>query len=75
MLGKVDVDATVKHGGFSGQAGAVRYGIATGLCSFVDEETREAMHIAGLLKRDHRRRERDKPGQSGARRKFTWKRR
>lgn len=75
MLNKVDIEATVSGGGTSGQAGAIRWGIAWGLRSFVDEEMVEKMRLAGLLTRDFRRRERKKPGQEGARRKFTWKKR
>ena len=75
MLGKVDVEANVEGGGTSGQAGAIRWGIAMGLRCFVDAETVEKMRLAGLLQRDYRKRERKKPGQEGARRKYTWKRR
>ncbi|CRK98533.1 CLUMA_CG011885, isoform C [Clunio marinus] len=75
MLGKVDVEAHVKFGGESGKAGAIRYGISMGLRSFVDSETVDRMRLAGLLQKDYRRRERKKPGQEGARRKFTWKKR
>ncbi|XP_070493268.1 small ribosomal subunit protein uS9m [Chironomus tepperi] len=75
MLDKVDVEANVEGGGPSGQAGAIRWGIAMGLRSFVDPEVVEKMRYAGLLQRDYRRRERKKPGQEGARRKFTWKKR
>lgn len=45
MLGKVDVEAHVEGGGFSGQAGAIRWGIATALRSFVSEEMIEKMRI------------------------------
>ncbi|XP_018801178.1 PREDICTED: 28S ribosomal protein S9, mitochondrial [Bactrocera latifrons] len=75
MLGKVDVEANVKGGGPSGQAGAIRWGIAMSLRSFVDQEMVESMRLAGLLQRDYRRRERKKYGQEGARRKYTWKKR
>ncbi|KAL3284400.1 hypothetical protein HHI36_018562 [Cryptolaemus montrouzieri] len=75
MVGKVDIEAEVEGGGYSGQAGALRWGIAWGLRSFVDQETIEKMRLAGLLTRDIRTRERMKPGQQGARRKFTWKKR
>lgn len=75
QLGKFDVEANVAGGGFSGQAGAIRWGIATGLRSFVDSEVIEEMRVAGLLTRDYRTRERKKPGQEGARRKYTWKKR
>lgn len=72
---KVDIEANVEGGGPSGQAGAIRWGIAWSLRSFVDQEMIEQMRLAGLLTRDYRTRERKKPGQAGARRKFTWKKR
>uniref|UniRef100_A0A182JSA3 28S ribosomal protein S9, mitochondrial n=1 Tax=Anopheles christyi TaxID=43041 RepID=A0A182JSA3_9DIPT len=75
MNGKVDVTANVSGGGSSSQAGAVRWGIAMALRSFVDDEQIARMRVAGLLTRDYRRRERKKPGQAGARRKYTWKKR
>ncbi|XP_035909371.1 28S ribosomal protein S9, mitochondrial [Anopheles stephensi] len=75
MSGKVDVAANVSGGGPSSQAGAVRWGIAMALRSFVDAEQIARMRVAGLLTRDYRRRERKKPGQAGARRKYTWKKR
>ncbi|CAK1584428.1 unnamed protein product [Parnassius mnemosyne] len=75
MQNKVDVECNIEGGGPSGQSGAIRWGIAWGLRSFVDKNMLEAMQVAGLLTRDHRRRERKKPGQPGARKKPTWKRR
>lgn len=75
LIGKIDIEANVEGGGWSSQAGALRWGIAMGLRSFVDEGTIEQMRLAGLLQRDYRTRERKKPGQEGARRKFTWKKR
>lgn len=75
MVGSVDVVANVEGGGFSGQAGAIRWGIAMGLRSFVDADTVDKMRMAGLLQRDYRQRERKKPGQAGARAKYTWKKR
>nr|CAD7429352.1 unnamed protein product [Timema monikensis] len=75
LLGAVDVEATVAGGGSSGQAGAIRWGISWGLRSFVDQEMVEKMRLAGLLTRDYRKKERKKPGQEGARRKYTWKKR
>ncbi|XP_055921116.1 28S ribosomal protein S9, mitochondrial [Eupeodes corollae] len=75
MLGKVDIEANVEGGGPSGQAGAIRWGIAMSLRSFVDQDMIEEMRLAGLLTRDYRRRERKKFGQEGARRKYTWKKR
>uniref|UniRef100_A0A1B0GJI5 Uncharacterized protein n=2 Tax=Lutzomyia longipalpis TaxID=7200 RepID=A0A1B0GJI5_LUTLO len=74
-LGKVDVEATVAGGGPSGQAGAIRLGISLALRSFLSPEIVEEMRLAGLLQIDYRTRERKKPGQEGARRKFTWKKR
>ncbi|EDW81380.1 uncharacterized protein Dwil_GK11052 [Drosophila willistoni] len=75
MLGKVDIEANVEGGGPSGQSGAIRWGIAMSLRSFVDQEMIESMRLAGLLTRDYRIRERKKFGQEGARRKYTWKKR
>nr|CAD7194367.1 unnamed protein product [Timema douglasi] len=75
LLGAVDVEATVTGGGSSGQAGAIRWGISWGLRSFVDQEMVEKMRLAGLLTRDYRKKERKKPGQEGARRKYTWRKR
>ena len=57
------------------QAGAIRYALSMSLRSFVDEETLEEMKICGLLTQDVRVRERKKPGQEGARRKFHWRKR
>ncbi|XP_029792954.1 28S ribosomal protein S9, mitochondrial isoform X3 [Suricata suricatta] len=74
-LGKHDVTCTVAGGGPSSQAGAIRLAMAKALCSFVTEEEVEWMRQAGLLTTDPRVRERKKPGQEGARRKFTWKKR
>ncbi|XP_068246408.1 small ribosomal subunit protein uS9m-like [Palaemon carinicauda] len=75
VLGTVDVVAEVEGGGTTGQSGAIRYAIAMALRSFVDLEMVEKMRLAGLLTRDPRSRERKKPGQKGARAKFTWKKR
>ncbi|XP_038059423.1 28S ribosomal protein S9, mitochondrial-like isoform X2 [Patiria miniata] len=75
MLNRFDLDCTVRGGGKSGQSGAVRLATARALRSFVDESTVEKMRQAGLLTRDPRVKERKKPGQAGARKKFTWKKR
>ena len=64
-------NATAKGGGITGQAEAVRLGIATALQGLAPE-LRPAMKQAGFLKRDPRSRERKKPGQAGARKKFAW---
>ena len=65
--GKVDVDATVKGGGVSGQAGAIRHGIARALV-VLDENYRPTLKAAGLLTRDPRMKERKKYGLHAARR-------
>ncbi|XP_049876964.1 28S ribosomal protein S9, mitochondrial [Pectinophora gossypiella] len=75
LQNQVDVECNIEGGGPSGQSGAIRWGIAWGLRSFVEKDMLEKMQVAGLLTRDHRRRERKKPGQPGARKKPTWKRR
>ncbi|PIK44862.1 putative 28S ribosomal protein S9, mitochondrial isoform X1 [Apostichopus japonicus] len=59
----------------SGQAGAIRLAISKALRSFVDEPFIEKMRQAGLLTVDPRSKERKKPGQKRARKKFTWKKR
>ncbi|XP_026984511.1 small ribosomal subunit protein uS9m isoform X1 [Lagenorhynchus albirostris] len=74
-LGEHDVTCTVSGGGRAAQAGAIRLATARALCSFVTEDEVEWMRQAGLLTADPRVRERKKPGQEGARRKFTWKKR
>ncbi|KAM6178225.1 small ribosomal subunit protein uS9m [Rhynchocyon petersi] len=74
-LGRHDVICTVSGGGRSAQAGAIRLATAKALCSFITEDEVEWMRQAGLLTTDPRIRERKKPGQEGARRKFTWKKR
>ena len=66
-LGKYDVVANVIGGGISGQAGAIRHGIARALL-VADETTRGALKAAGLLTRDPRMKERKKYGLKAARR-------
>ena len=65
-VGKYDVLANVVGGGISGQAGAIRHGIARALLK-VDEEYRPALKKAGLLTRDQREKERRKYGLKKAR--------
>ena len=65
--GKFDINITVKGGGFIGQAGAIRHGIARALCE-ADEEYRPILKKAGYLTRDPRMKERKKYGLKGARR-------
>ena len=67
LIGKVDVTVTVAGGGVSGQAGAVRHGIARALL-LVNPEYRPALKAAGFLTRDPRMKERKKYGLKAARR-------
>lgn len=64
---KFDIVATVTGGGVTGQAGAIRHGVARALL-LVDEAYRPALKAAGFLTRDPRMKERKKPGLKGARR-------
>ena len=66
-VSKVDIEATVKGGGVSGQAGAIRHGIARALLK-VDENYRGTLKAAGYLTRDPRMKERKKYGLKAARR-------
>jgi small subunit ribosomal protein S9 len=72
--GQVDILATVAGGGPTGQAGAVRHGIARALVR-LDDQLRSTLKKAGLLTRDPRMRERKKYGQPGARQKFQYSKR
>ncbi len=72
--GKYDVIASVAGGGESGQAGAVRHGIARTLC-MADATFRGVLKKAGLLTRDPRMKERKKYGQKGARKRFQFSKR
>ena len=64
---KYDVLVTVRGGGFTGQAGAIRHGIARALLT-VDNDFRPVLKKAGYLTRDPRMKERKKYGLKGARR-------
>jgi small subunit ribosomal protein S9 len=66
-LGSYDVLVNVKGGGYTGQAGAIRHGIARALLE-VDPEYRAVLKRAGFLTRDARMKERKKYGLKGARR-------
>ncbi len=66
-LGKVDIVATVKGGGVTGQAGAIRHGISRALL-LVNPEYRPALKAEGFLTRDPRMKERKKYGLKAARR-------
>ena len=73
-IGKFDVKATVRGGGSSGQAGAIRLGLAKALLEF-NGELRPRLKRAGLLTRDSRIKERKKYGQKGARKRFQFSKR
>ena len=73
-LGQFDVMATVKGGGLSGQAGAVRHGISRAL-SLYEPELRPALKKVGFLTRDSRKVERKKYGRRKARRSFQFSKR
>lgn len=66
-LGSYDIHVNVNGGGYTGQAGAIRHGVARALLT-VDPDFRPALKAAGLLTRDPRMKERKKPGLRGARR-------
>jgi small subunit ribosomal protein S9 len=71
---RFDIQATVSGGGNSGQAGAVRHGIARALVGY-NGELRERLKSSGLLTRDPRKKERKKYGQKGARARFQFSKR
>ena len=64
---KFDIKVSVHGGGYTGQAGAIRHGIARALVQ-ADAENRPALKKAGFLTRDSRMKERKKPGLRKARR-------
>ncbi len=74
LLDKIDVKVTVVGGGNSGQAGAIRHGIARALVEF-DEELRVSMRKAGFLTRDAREVERKKIGLHKARKRPQYSKR
>jgi small subunit ribosomal protein S9 len=69
-----DIIANVHGGGVTGQAGAIRLGLARALLQY-DAELRKALRRAGLLTRDPRMKERKKYGLRGARRAFQFSKR
>ncbi len=73
-LGQFDVQANVSGGGVSGQAGALRHGIARALLTY-DPDFRSALRKGGFLTRDPRMKERKKYGQKGARARFQFSKR
>lgn len=73
-MDKFDIYVTVKGGGDSGQAGAIKHGIAKVLVEY-DAELRPVLKKAGFLTRDSRIKERKKYGQPGARKRFQFSKR
>jgi small subunit ribosomal protein S9 len=72
--GQYDIVATVKGGGLSGQAGAVRHGISKAL-TYYEPELRSILKKGGFLTRDSRVVERKKYGRAKARRSFQFSKR
>ena len=73
-VGRFDIHVNVKGGGLSGQAGAVKHGIAKALLD-VDPAFRPALKKAGHITRDAREVERKKYGLAGARRRYQYSKR
>jgi len=74
LAGKYDVLVSANGGGISGQSGAIRHGLARALVAS-DANLREVLKKAGCLTRDSRMKERKKPGQPGARKRFQFSKR
>jgi small subunit ribosomal protein S9 len=74
LLGRYDVLATVRGGGSSAQAGAIRHGITRALIK-IDPTLRIKLKSAGYVTRDPRKKERKKYGQRGARARFQFSKR
>jgi small subunit ribosomal protein S9 len=74
VTGKYDVIAAVNGGGKSGQCGAVVHAVSRALASS-DDELKAVLKKAGFLSRDARMKERKKPGQPGARKRFQFSKR
>jgi small subunit ribosomal protein S9 len=70
-MNKFNIDAQVNGGGITGQAGALRLGLSRAL-SLSEDDNRKVLRKANLLTRDPRMKERKKPGQKGARKRFQW---
>ncbi|NWF75490.1 MAG: 30S ribosomal protein S9 [Nitrospirae bacterium] len=74
ITGKYDINATVTGGGLSGQAGALRHGIARAIVD-MNSDLRLRLKKEGFLTRDPREKERKKYGQKGARKRFQFSKR
>ena len=73
-VSSTDVVCFAKGGGVAGQAGAIRHGLARALVE-ANAEYRAALKAAGCMTRDARMKERKKPGQPGARKRFQFSKR
>ena len=74
LLGQYNVDATVRGGGISSQAGAIRHGITRALMK-IDSDLRPKLKAAGYVTRDPRKKERKKYSQKAARARFQFSKR
>ena len=74
VVGNYDVVCTVKGGGMSAQAGAIRHGITRALLK-INPDDRSKLKAAGYITRDDRKKERKKPGLKGARARFQFSKR
>lgn len=74
LMDKYSISATVRGGGPTGQAGAIRHAIARALVA-LSPSTRSPLKKEGLLTRDSRVKERKKYGQKGARKRFQYSKR
>ena len=74
ITGKYNVQATVTGGGLTGQAGALRHGIARAIVD-MNSDLRVRLKKEGFLMRDPREKERKKYGQKGARKRFQFSKR
>lgn len=74
LIDKYDVIATVRGGGISSQAGAIRHGITRALMK-IDGDLRPKLKAAGYVTRDPRKKERKKYGQKAARARFQFSKR
>ena len=73
-VSSTDIVCFAKGGGVAGQAGAIRHGLARALVE-ANAEYRAALKAAGCMTRDARMKERKKPGQPGARKRFQFSKR
>ena len=74
LVGQYNVEATVRGGGISSQAGAIRHGITRALMK-IDSDLRPKLKAAGYVTRDPRKKERKKYGQQAARARFQFSKR